>query len=240
MFSFLRPRSANVSPPLTTDIHSHLLAAIDDGVRTTEDAMGIVRVFQEAGYKKMITTPHVMQDYYRNDPAIILERLDDLKKYLLQQGVSFEIQAAAEYYLDEVLSKKIEDREPLLVFGDQYLLFETNMINEPYPLKDFIFKLTTAGYKPVMAHPERYAYMTLKKAEDLRNRGVLFQINILSLIGFYSKPIQQLSHQLVDRGWVELLGSDCHNIEQARLLQQAQRNKYFQKALALPLLNHIL
>jgi tyrosine-protein phosphatase YwqE len=240
VLSFLRTLSAPALLPLTTDVHSHLLAAIDDGVKSTAQALAIIRIFQKAGYKKMITTPHVMQDYYRNDTPIILERLGDLREYLLQQGVTFEIQAAAEYYLDETLSKKIEDREPLLVFGDRYLLFETNMINEPFSLKDFIFKITTAGYKPVLAHPERYVYMTLEKAEDLRHRGVLFQMNILSIIGYYSKPIQRLAHQFIDRGWIELLGSDCHTIEHARLLQQAQKNKYFQKALALPLLNYTL
>ena len=206
---------------MTTDIHSHMLAAIDDGVRSTDEALAIIRVFQEVGYKKMITTPHVMQDYYRNDSTIILQRLDELRKYLVQQGVAFEIQTAAEYYLDETLTRKIEDREPLLVFGDHYLLFETNMINEPYSLKDFIFKVTTAGYKPVLAHPERYAYMTLEKADDLRDRGVLFQTNILSIIGYYSKPIQRLAQQFINLGWIELLGSDCHNLEQARLLRQA-------------------
>ena len=240
MFSFLKPRTVKGPPPLTTDIHSHMLAAIDDGVRSTDEALAIIRVFQEAGYKKMITTPHVMQDYYRNDSTIILKRLDELRKYLVEQGVAFEIQAAAEYYLDETLSRKIEDREPLLVFGNHYLLFETNMINEPYSLKDFIFKVTTAGYKPVLAHPERYAYMTLEKADDLRDRGVLFQTNILSIIGYYSKPIQRLAQQFIDLRWIDLLGSDCHNIQQAGLLQQAQKNKYFQKALDLPLLNHTL
>jgi len=238
--SFLRFLMAPSPPPLTTDIHSHLLAAIDDGVKSIEQALAIIRVFQKAGYKKMITTPHVMQDYYRNDSSVILQRLDELRKYIAEHGVVFEIEAAAEYYLDEALLKKIEDREPLLVFGDHCLLFETNMINEPYSLNDFIFKVTTAGYRPVMAHPERYAYMSLEMAEDLRNRGVLFQMNMLSIIGFYSKQIQRLAHQFIDRGWVDLLGSDCHNIEHARLVQQVQKNKYFQRALALPLLNHIL
>jgi len=82
--------------------------------------------------------------------------------------------------------------------------------------------------------------MTLEKAEDLRHRGVLFQMNILSIIGYYSKPIQRLAHQFIDLRWIDLLGSDCHNIQHAELLQQAQKNKYFQKALALPLLNHTL
>jgi len=73
-----------------------MLAAIDDGVRTPDEALAIIRVFQEVGYKKMITTPHVMQDYYRNDSTMIVNRLDELKKYLVEQGVAFEIQAAAE------------------------------------------------------------------------------------------------------------------------------------------------
>ena len=205
-----------------------------------EAALAIIRLFQEAGYTKVITTPHIIQDYYRNDPTIIGERLASLRKYLAEQNVEFTVEAAAEYYLDEALSKKIEDHEPLLSFGDHHLLFETNMVSEPYSLKDFIFKVTTAGYRPVLAHPERYSYMMLDKAEDLRNRGVLFQVNILSIIGFYSKPIQRLAHQLIDRGWVDLLGSDCHNIDQARLIPLAQKHKYFQKALALPLLNHTL
>src|SRR5258708_40297082 len=92
--SFLRFLLAPSPPPLTTDIHSHLLAAIDDGVKSTEQALAIIRVFQKAGYKKMITTPHVMQDYYRNDSSVILQRLDDLRKYIAEHGVAFEIQAA--------------------------------------------------------------------------------------------------------------------------------------------------
>ncbi len=240
MLSFLRNSPATALSPLTTDIHSHLLAGIDDGVKSLEEALEIILVFQELGYQKLITTPHVIHDFYRNNPAIIRKGLDELKDYLGKQNVGVEIQAAAEYYLDEELIKKIESKEPLLTFGNQYLLFETNMLSEPYQLKDFIFKLTTIGYKPVLAHPERYAYMTLETAEDLQNRGVLLQINILSIIGFYSKPIQRMAQKLIDQGMVDLLGSDCHHVEHARLLAYAQKNKYFQKALALPLLNHTL
>src|SRR5258706_260179 len=85
--SFLRFLMAPSPPPLTTDIHSHLLAAIDDGVKSTEQALAIIRVFQKAGYKKMITTPHVMQDYYRNDSSVILQRLNDLRTYIAEHSV---------------------------------------------------------------------------------------------------------------------------------------------------------
>jgi len=115
-----------------------------------------------------------------------------------------------------------------------------NYMTEPYQLKDFIFKIITQGYKPVLAHPERYQFMTLEKAEDLHHRGVLLQLNILSFIDYYSKPVRQMANQLVDQGWVNFLGSDCHNIRHATLLTEAFSNKHFKKALALPLLNNLL
>jgi tyrosine-protein phosphatase YwqE len=236
VFSFLK-KSGSHPVALTTDVHSHLLAGIDDGVRSNEEALATIRVFQELGYRKLITTPHIMQDYYRNTPDIILEKLRELRNYLDLQKVFIDLQAAAEYYLDEALLERLDQNEKLLTFGKNYLLFETNMINEPYQLNDFIFKVTTLGYQPVMAHPERYAYMTMEKAEDLRNRGVLFQINILSIGGLYGKLIQKTAQQLIDNKWVNLLGSDCHHRDHALSIQAVQKTKYFQKALDLPLLN---
>ena len=109
-------------------------------------------------------------------------------------------------------------------------------------MKEFIFLATTKGYKPVLAHPERYLYLqnNLDKAKDLLDRGVLFQINISSITGFYSKIVQTTANKLIDRGWVHLLGSDCHHLQHARLVEEAQNLKYFQKALSLPLLNNSL
>jgi tyrosine-protein phosphatase YwqE len=109
-------------------------------------------------------------------------------------------------------------------------------------MKEFIFLATTRGYKPVLAHPERYLYLqnNIDKAQDLLDRGVLFQINISSITGFYSKVVQTTAQKLIDRGWVHLLGSDCHRLEHARIVAEAQQLKYFQKALALPLLNNTL
>jgi protein-tyrosine phosphatase len=107
-------------------------------------------------------------------------------------------------------------------------------------LKDFIFQATTQGYRLILAHPERYSYMTMARAEDLRNRGILFQVNTLSIDGFYGPPIQKFAKQLIDKGWVDLLGSDCHSPLQAQALKKALSNRYVHKALALPLLNYSL
>lgn len=226
--------------PITTDVHSHLLPGLDDGVSSFEQAVEIILHFKKLGYTKLITTPHVMSDHFRNTRKDILDKLTELQPHLASAGMR--VEAAAEYYADETLVEQLQQSNPLLTFGDKYLLFETNFITEPFQLKEFIFLAQTNGYKPVMAHPERYLYLqdNWMKVEDLLGRGVLFQVNINSISGYYSKNIEQTARKLIDKGWVHFLGSDCHNLQHIKLVEEAQRLKYFQKALSLPLLNHSL
>lgn len=243
MLNWLRKKdkSEEGTPPFV-DIHSHLLPGLDDGVQSFEEAGAIISRFQKLGYKKLITTPHVMSDFFRNSNETILTKLDELRAWLPAQQIDIELKAAAEYYLDEELVKKIENNIPLLTFGTKYLLFETNFMTEPMNLKEFIFLATTKGYKPVLAHPERYLYLqsNFSKAEDLLNRGILFQLNISSISGHYSKAAQTIAQKLIDKGWVHLLGSDCHTLQHIQLLEETQSAKYFQKAISLPLLNNTL
>jgi tyrosine-protein phosphatase YwqE len=243
VFNWFKRKKQNFSSAhLVTDIHSHLLPGLDDGVGSFEESEEVIMSFIALGYKKLITTPHVMSDHYRNTSDMILSRLEELKEYLREKKVDVIVEAAAEYYLDESLVRTIENNVPLLTFGKKYLLFETNFITEPLNLKEFIFLATTKGYKLILAHPERYLYLldNLSKAEDLLNRGVLFQVNVSSIAGQYSKAVQVMAQKLIDRGWIHLLGSDCHNLQHVKLLERIQNTKYFQKALSLPLLNNTL
>ncbi|MEK6782567.1 MAG: CpsB/CapC family capsule biosynthesis tyrosine phosphatase [Bacteroidota bacterium] len=243
MFSIFKPTAKKASTPLTCDIHSHLLPDMDDGVKTFEESWQIIQRFEDLGYRKLITTPHIMNDFYRNTTVGIQTKKDQLISFLNEKNSSIQIEAAAEYYLDESLIQSIDNNEKLMTFGqERYVLFETNFLTEPYQLNDFIFKITTQRYKPVLAHPERYEYLNknFTKMEDLRNRGVVFQLNILSLIGFYSVPIQKMAEGMIDKGWIDFIGSDCHNEQYSILIEKAQRTKYFKKALDLPLLNHML
>lgn len=242
MFGWFRKNNIKDLPPLRVDMHSHLLPGLDDGVATFEDAEQIIRAFQDLGYTRIITTPHVMSDAFRNTSAGIQERLGELNAYLLNKGIHIPVSAAAEYYLDENLFRMVERNEPLLTFGDRYLLFETNFITEPFNLKEFIFLATTKGYKLILAHPERYLYLqnNLVKVQDLLDRGVLMQMNISSLTGYYSKPVQQMAFKLVDHGMIHWLGSDCHHLQHTVLMEKARSLRYFRKALTLPLLNNSL
>lgn len=223
-------------------MHSHLLPGLDDGVKTFEESLKLVASLKAMGYKKLIITPHIISDIYRNTPEAILQKHDELRWHLTENNMDMETTVAAEYYLDESLMQKIRDKEKLLTFGDRYLLFETNFLSEPLNLKEFIFLASTSQYKLILAHPERYLYLHDKPelAEDLLNRGVLFQVNINSLSGFYSKAAQSMAYKLIDRGWVHWLGTDCHHEGHAGQTRQTISNKYFQKALTLPLLNNSL
>lgn len=243
MFDWVRKKDTNKNVnALQVDIHSHLLPGLDDGVQSYEESEDVILHFQSLGYRKLITSPHVMSDTYKNTSERILARLKKLRAFLEEREIDMEIDAAAEYYLDEYVIKLVDENQKVLTFGKNYLLFETNFLNEPFNLKEFIFLATTKGYQPVLAHPERYLYLqnNLEKAEDLIDRGVLFQINISSITGFYSKIVQTTANKLIDRGWVHLLGSDCHHLQHVRLVEEAQQLKYFQKAIALPLLNNTL
>ena len=242
MFNWFKKNNRENLPTLTVDMHSHLLPGLDDGVATLEDAEQIILSLIELGYRRIITTPHVMSDAYRNTPEIILDKLEILRKHLQERNIEINISAAAENYLDEALFKMVETQQPLLTFGQKYLLFETNFLTEPFNLKEFIFLATTKGYKLVLAHPERYLYLqnNLPKVQDLLDRGVLMQMNISSLTGYYSRPVQQMAFKLVDRGMIHWLGSDCHHLQHIKLIEQARDLRYFRKALTLPLMNNTL
>ena len=240
MFSFLFRNTSQPLKPLLTDMHSHLIPGVDDGVKTNEESFAIIDQLLELGYQKIITTPHIMSDYYGNTAESLSIAYEQFLPVLRARGYALPFQCAAEYYLDEKIYESVMAKEKLLTFGDRHFLFETNAVSEPLQLKEFIFSLTSQGFKPILAHPERYLYMTLEKAEDLHHRGVLLQVNLLSLLGYYGPPMQKLAEKLIERGWVDMLGSDCHNMDHVLLLKKVQRSKFYRKALDLPLLNYSL
>jgi protein-tyrosine phosphatase len=215
---------------LGTDLHSHLIPGIDDGSRSMEDSMNMIRRFSELGFKKVITTPHIMSDFYKNTPEIILNGLKEVRSAIKEHQIDIEIEAAAEYYMDFSLQKLIEANE-ILTFGDNHVLFELSFSNEPPRVKETIFDFFTHGYKPILAHVERYPFYIQQwdKIEDYRNRGVLLQLNINSLSGQYSPPVKKMAEQLIDRGWIDVIGSDCHHMGHLDLMHSLRGNPYLHK-----------
>lgn len=219
---------------LNCDVHSHFIPGIDDGARTMKDTLEMLKAVEDLGYKKVITTPHVMSDFFRNTTAIITTGLEQVRTAAKAEGIQLEIDAAAEYYFDYDLEGKIQN-ERLLTFGPGYLLFEVSYMNAPDNLDAFIFQLQTSGYKPVLAHPERYPFWftkNLEHFEKLKDKGVLFQLNINALTGHYSPATKKVAEQMIDKGWYELIGSDCHHMGHIELMRRVRGEKALQKLIS--------
>jgi tyrosine-protein phosphatase YwqE len=225
---------------MKVDMHSHLIPGIDDGSKSMEESLELVKRLADYGLEKIITTPHIMSEYYRNTPEIIHMGLEDLRKAVKKEGIAIQIEAAAEYYMDEIFLEKVKAGEKMLTFGDSYILVETGFINKPQMLFDIIFHLEMAGYKPILAHPERYQYLIMDKKlqEELFERNLLFQVNLLSFTGFYSKQVKDFGEMLVDKGVVALLGTDCHNARYLDMLDTLPKyQKIYEKLQNLELIN---
>jgi tyrosine-protein phosphatase YwqE len=208
-----------------TDMHSHLIPGIDDGAKDLEESLSLVRSLHEAGYRKMITTPHIFWDLYKNDSATILRGAEILNTAIKKEGLSCEVIPAAEYYLDDHFEKLIEQND-LLSFGDKYILFEISFVAEPPSFKRALFNLRLLGYKPILAHPERYEYWNthFSKYEELAEQDVHLQLNINSLTGQYGQSVKRTAERMISEGLITFLGTDCHHSGHIDLMKQACLN----------------
>ncbi|RLA78566.1 MAG: capsular biosynthesis protein [Epsilonproteobacteria bacterium] len=193
------------------DLHSHLIPSIDDGVKSLDESISLIRQLQECGFKKIITTPHIMAHRYRNTKETIYEGYEALKNELVRLEIDIELEVASEYYHDQEFLDLIEKGE-VLTFGDKYVLFELSYTVEPFMLRETVYKLREAGYKPVLAHPERYVYYdSAKQYRELKDMGLLFQINIISTQNFYGKRAKKAVEKIISLGMVDFIGSDIHS-----------------------------
>lgn len=223
------------------DMHSHLIPGIDDGSRSMDETIAMLAKFQSLGYKKIITTPHIMNEVYPNTPENILDGLKEVKATAKNIGLTLEIEAAAEYYFDESLIEKVKEGS-VLSFGDNFVLVEFSFHTAPIFENQLFFEMQMAKYKPILAHFERYTYFhdSLDKAIDFREKGVSIQVNLNSLTGHYGPDVKKQAQRLINAGLVDFVGSDCHRIQHLMLLEQHLSNPYFHKLGALDLKNKSL
>lgn len=208
---------------LKTDMHSHLLPGIDDGSPDLATSVEMINGLIHLGFKKLITTPHIMQDMYPNKRDDILRGYEALKQHLETERVEVELGVAAEYFLDDNLKKLLADKEPLLTFGNNLVLVEFSMASEQYSFRELLFEMQMQNYQPVIAHPERYIYHERNKEffEELKLAGYLFQLNILSLAGVYGKAVHELARYFIKHEYYDIAGTDLHNVHHFTHLQSS-------------------
>ena len=193
------------------DLHSHLIPSIDDGVKSLEESVSLIRQLKECGFKKIITTPHTMSHRYNNTKETIHKGYETLKNELIRLEIDIELEVASEYYHDQHFIDLIDQGE-ILTFGDKYVLFELSYNVKPFMLRETVYKLREAGYKPVLAHPERYVYYDSEKHyRELKDMGLFFQINIISTQNFYGKKAKKAVEKIISLGMVDFIGSDIHS-----------------------------
>ncbi len=231
------PENANWSF-LGADLHSHLIPGIDDGAKTIEDSLKLVRAMIDMGYKTIITTPHVMIDYYPNTAQTISSGLAVLQEAMKEQNLNISIKAAAEYYMDEYFMNLL-DTEPLLTIYEKQVLVECSMLYKPPMLADIIYKMVNAGYRPILAHPERYLFFhnDISTYQELKDRGCLLQLNMLSVSGYYGRNIKVVADQLLAKGMYDYCGTDMHHERHAATLKAMAATKDYHTFAGYPFLN---
>jgi protein-tyrosine phosphatase len=236
MFSFLKRKNNIDLPeylPIQTDMHSHILPGIDDGSPDIETSLALVKGLYNLGVKKAIATPHIMGDMYRNTPEIITGALKKLKVACTEAQITIELDAAAEYMLDDYFMSMLRSKSPLLTIHKNIILTEQSYAVQSRNLLEIAYEINMAGYKPIMAHPERYAFYH-KDYDDffqLKELGFLLQVNLLSLVGHYGKHVEKAANFIIKEGLADLVGTDMHHTGHLALLERKENIEILHRSL---------
>lgn len=235
LFSIFRSRPKQLDKDidlsvLHTDIHSHLIPGVDDGSSSLEESIFLIKALRDLGFKKLITTPHHLYNSFPDGTSILDEKLLELRQEIEKQGIDIELDLGVELMLDDDISEMIKKGE-IRTFGDNNLLFEIPMNSEVYGLDQWLFDLQLAGYNLILAHPERYSYFFKNSDifDSFKDRGILMQLNTMSISGYYGPDIKDSAEWMIDNNYVDLLGSDCHGERHIHAIKNTLRSPYLKK-----------
>lgn len=193
-----------------TDWHSHILPGVDDGVKTMEESIEVLKAYETLGFKRVWLTPHIMEDY-PNTTNGLRQRFEELKN---NWRGSLDIRLASENMLDSLFEERLVSNDFLPIGEDgNHLLVETSYYTPPMGMDEMLDRVKEIGYFPVLAHPERYRYMDEMEYLRLKEKGVLFQMNFVSLVGGYGETARKKAEWLLSKGMIDMSGSDVHRLD---------------------------
>lgn len=236
MFNFFHKKPSTPKPIfqiLGTDMHCHLIPRVDDGSKCMEESIDCLNTLKAVGYNKVYVTPHFQHPRFPNDEDDIRRRYAELQKAAAEAGVEIQLAGiGGEYRIDSGFHNRLENPRFLKV-ADKYVLVEFSLHQQMMGCDEMIFDMQMKGYEVILAHPERYPYLSVpgKRIEQLKDQGVYLQVNVLSLGGFYGEEARRRAHALIDMGWVEFLGTDTHNNLYAQALRDLSNNRKVEKLL---------
>lgn len=204
------------------DIHNHILPGIDDGAKSVEDSLKLLKAFAELGITNFVATPHIMHNYYPNTSESISEALGSLKNELLAQDLTdIAIEAAAEHMIDDNFEAILAEGG-VMPIRKEYLLVEMSYLQPSINFKDAIIQTANKGYFPILAHPERYNFIKVnsRKYGTYKKHGIQFQLNMLSLGNYYEPQVQKKAIKLLEEGMIDYLASDAHSMKHMKALKE--------------------
>lgn len=237
MFNFFKKKTdeTNAQICFATDIHCHVIPGVDDGSTDASTSADLIERMQRWGIKRIIASPHVTQDTFENTPETLAPAFELLKDELARRGNDIEISHSAEYRIDDFFMAQL-DAGNVVSLPQDYILVENSFIQEPWGVDQILFDLKVKGYKPILAHPERYFYYHGNKRaryDEIHSTGTLFQINMLSLAGYYGKEEKAVAEYLVEKGYADFLGTDLHRHSHADAIERYLLSKDYRKILPL-------
>ncbi|MEJ2883532.1 tyrosine-protein phosphatase [Pedobacter sp. GR22-6] len=230
MFSFFKkkPQVTDISW-LGVDMHSHLLPGIDDGSPDVAQSVALITKLNALGFNKFLCTPHIFKELYPNTCDTINPALASIEEALEKAKLNVEIGAAAEHMVDE----NFEIGDELMCLPNKHILIEMSYLNETPNIEKVIFDLQIKGYNVILAHPERYTFYHKDHARFHRYKdmGVLLQLNLLSVTGYYGKEVKRTADYLLEHKLYDLAGTDLHHDKHLDALTKAVESGYLHEKL---------
>jgi protein-tyrosine phosphatase len=216
---FFKKKKQNLFKGLV-DFHNHLLPGIDDGSKSIEQSLEMLKIYNELEIEKIIASPHIFKDLYPNTPKTIKKSYDSLIPSLIDQKTKV-LGYGAEYMVDEFFLKELDKKNELLTCFNNHVLIEIPFFGHLKLLEEALFKLQNMGYVPILAHPERYITIeSLTEIKELKVRGAKMQLNALSLIGFYGNELKKKSYKFLRSKLYDFICTDAHNPYQLKKLKE--------------------
>lgn len=240
MFNFFKHKKENTQLFYHTDVHCHILPGVDHGSQNVGESLAMLKAQMEMGINRVILTSHTTAETFENTPETLTEAYHVLCEAVKKEGLDVELEVSSEYRIDEYWTEMYEQGRILPMPGN-YILLENSFIQELISIDTLLFDLQCKGYHPILAHPERYRYYHQRRERysKLHASGVKFQVNILSLAGYFGGGARENAMWLIDNNMVDMLGSDMHNMEHARIIKNYINSKGWRK-LSQRLEGHIL
>lgn len=226
LFKYFSKKNDPIQLPYTTDVHSHVLPGVDDGSQDVESSLFLLRNMEKWGIRHAIATPHVAEGF-PNTADILDTALETLQAEIAKTDMAIKVSRSSENRIDDFFRRQLEAGE-IKTLPNNYILVENSFLQEPWQLDQFLFDLKIKGYNPILAHPERFFYyhsVSPVRYDQLHRAGNLFQINVLSLAGAYGRDEKKAAEKLIEKGYVDFLGTDLHTPRHVEIIDAYLRSK---------------